>query len=100
MSKPITPKECIEAQKNLVPERVINGINDLLKKRWDGESAIIYESDLAKMVESKTISYEYCRDAGILKFKPIYNEMGWNIEEKSNSESIYSKYWIFTVKNS
>ena len=39
--KPITPQEVEEARKNAVPSFVIEAVNKLLKKKWDGKKAII-----------------------------------------------------------
>lgn len=89
--KAISPKECIEAQKSIVTDWLIKIINDIITKSWDGTCAIIPKEKIKDILESKGYNYNSFEESGGLKFKPIYEEQGWIIDEDSN-------FWTFTVK--
>ena len=57
--KPITPQEVEEARKNAVPSFVIEAVNKLLKKRWDGQKAIITQEEIINEMKPDSNYYNY-----------------------------------------
>lgn len=91
--KALSPKECIEAQKNMVPDWVIEIFNNLLKKMWDGVEATIYESDVKKEIENRGYKYINILNSGMLKIAPIYEAQGWEIKISPSGS-----WWEFKVR--
>ena len=87
----ISPKECVEAQKSIVTDWLIKIINGMITKSWDGTCAIINKQRIKEILESKGYNYENFKENGGLKFKPIYEEKGWVVDEDSEG-------WVFTVR--
>jgi hypothetical protein len=90
MSKAITPQEVIEKQKSIVTDWMIEIINGMLTKKWDGCKAVITKERIKEVLSSKGYNYETFRENGGLKFEPIYREQGWHVDETED-------FWIFTV---
>jgi hypothetical protein len=99
--KPITPKEVEEARKNDIPDFVIEAVNKLLKKKWDGKKAIITEDEIiSEMKPSNVLGLENgvrFRAAVFsnhwLDFEGLYREVGWKVEY---DKTIYKTYFKFT----
>lgn len=87
----ISPKECVEAQKSIVTDWLIKIINGMITKSWDGTCAIINKQRIKEILESKGYNYDNFKENGGLKFKPIYEEKGWVVDEGSEG-------WVFTVR--
>ena len=87
----ISPKECVEAQKSIVTDWLIKIINGMITKSWDGTCAIINKQRIKEILESKGYNYDNFKENGGLKFKPIYEEKGWVVDEGSED-------WVFTVR--
>ena len=105
--KPITPQEVEEARKNAVPSFVIEAVNKLLKKKWDGKTAIIMQEEIiAEMKPSNVLGLENgarFRAAVFsnhwLDFEEAYEESGWKVEyDKPSYGESYKAYFKFTKK--
>ena len=90
MSKAITPQEVIEKQKSIVTDWLIEIINGMLTKKWDGCKAVITKERIKEILENKGYNYEAFREHGGLRFNHIYQEQGWHVDETNES-------WVFTV---
>lgn len=106
--KPITPQEVEEARKNAIPSFVIETVNKLLKKKWDGKKAIITQDEIISNVldlenvlglengvrlRAKVFSNHW------LDFEETYEESGWKVEyNKSACGGSYNAYFKFTKK--
>jgi hypothetical protein len=76
MSKPLSPKEAMNAHCKSIPEFVIDTVNELLSKRVRSDgSARIYQDEiqLAMRKYSTTFNIKW------LDFEPLYREVGWDV---------------------
>jgi hypothetical protein len=105
--KPITPQEVEEARKNDIPSFVIEAVNKLLKKKWDGKKAIITQEEIiSEMKPSNVLGLENgarFRSAVFsnhwLDFEDLYRESGWKVEyDKPSYSESYKAYFKFTKK--
>lgn len=105
--KPITPQEVEEARKNDIPSFVIEAVNKLLKKKWDGQKAIITQDEIiSEMKPSNVLGLENgIRFRGAvfsnhwLDFEDLYRESGWKVEyDKPSYSESYKAYFKFTKK--
>jgi hypothetical protein len=105
--KPITPQEVEEAKKNDIPSFVIEAVNKLLKKKWDGKKAIITQHEIISEIKpSNVLGLENgvrFRAAVLsnhwLDFEDLYRKSGWKVEyDKSGYCETYDAYFKFTKK--
>ena len=105
--KPITPQEAEEARKNAVPSFVIEAVNKLLKKKWDGQKAIITQEEIINEMKPNSslglVNYISFRRQVFanhwLDFEKIYEESGWKVEyDKPSYSESYKAYFKFTKK--
>lgn len=88
--KAISPKECVEAQKSIVTDWLIKIVNNMITKSWDGIRACVSKQRIRESLESKGYNYDSFKENGGLKFKPLYEEQGWKVDEDSDG-------WVFTI---
>ena len=105
--KPITPQEVEEAMKNNIPSFVIEAVNKLLKKKWDGKKAIIAQDEIISEMKPRNV---LGLENGVrfraavfsnhwLDFEKIYEESGWKIEYgRPSYGKPYIEYYKFTKK--
>ena len=107
--KPITPQEAEEARRNAnaVPSFVIEAVNKLLKKKWDGKKAIITQEEIInEMKPSNVLGLENGARFRAkvfsnhwLDFEGLYREFGWKVEyDKPAYYESYKAYFKFTKK--
>jgi len=95
MIKPISPNEITP----LIPDFVINVVNRLLQKKWNGTSAIILQETIINEIinDQPNISREEIFDNGWLNFEDIYRKVGWDVEyDKPGYCESYKAYFKFT----
>ena len=95
MIKPVSPNEITP----LIPDFVINVVNRLLQKKWNGTSAIILQETIINEIinDQPNISREEIFDNGWLNFEDIYRKVGWDVEyDKPGYCESYKAYFKFT----
>lgn len=98
MIKPIKPQEVIHT----IPDFIIEAVNGLIQKKWDGEEAIIKQDEIMELVTSDDSdddkpSHEEVYKRHWLDFEPLYEEVGWNVEyDKPGFNEFYKPYFRFT----
>ena len=90
MIEPITPNQ----MENIVPDKVIEVFNELIKKQWNGVQSIVIISVADKMISQslelglyKTQRRYYAR-----QIVPIYEKAGWQVELRGR------KIWFCPIK--
>lgn len=100
MIKPITPDEI----KHEIPDFIIEAVNTLLKKKWDGKKAIIEQNDILAIVsnndeDSDKPSRQTIFENNWLDFEDLYRKVGWKVEyDKPAYNESYDAYFKFTKK--
>ena len=100
MIKPITPDEI----KHEIPDFIIEAVNTLIKKKWDGKEAIINQNDILAIVSSNDgyddkPSRRTIFENNWLDFEDLYREVGWKVEyDKPAYNESYDAYFKFTKK--
>lgn len=97
MKKAISPQECIVAQRNLVPDWVIDAFNSLIIQKWNGEISKIDEYDLSGYLDQQGVEFQTCEDKGMFKIESIYKETGWEVNRKLDLDT-NDWYWEFRYK--
>lgn len=100
----ISFKEFIEKYEPEIPSFVIEAVNKLLNKHWNGREAIITQNEIidAIKVPSEYQEIEANDFRGIifdnnwLDFEPLYRKKGWSVEyDKPGYCEDYEAYFKF-----
>ena len=100
-----TPEE-VRAQKiNFIPPEVIEAVNELLTKNWDGRVAVVKLPELKGEISRKmrvngspNLIKNFAQE-GWLDFEPIFEDKGWKIAYDSPAyDECYDAFWKFTRK--
>lgn len=82
--KPITPNEA-NLNRNDIPEFVIQGVNDAIKKYYKKDGFIIKQDDIINEIlkhSPGTTRSEIFKE-GWLNFEDLYSEYGWDVNYES-----------------
>lgn len=102
--KAISPNELIAQKKEEFPSVVIEVVNELLKKKWDGKEARIMQDDIVKgIIGRSSYSKDYIFDNHLLDFEDVYRDQGWSVMYDGPAYcETYDPYFLFkraTKKN-
>ena len=98
---PITPQEILDDLQNIIPSFVFEAINNLLKKKFRGDSVIIKQkeiiSEIMKLEKGYTSQDIY--DNKWMDFEKVYRDNGWNVSyDKPAYNENYDAYFKFSSK--
>ena len=111
---PITPDELLEYVRNHpnIPDFIIHTVNELIKKSWDGEKAIVHQDIIFEKLQ---IPDEWLKERGLahkglqeikkyiynnklLDFEPYYRCRGWYvIYDKNGFNENYQPFYEFRI---
>lgn len=99
--KPITPHE-IQDIKNLeIPDSIIESVNELIVKYWNGSSASFKQPELLERVleKDKTLTSQKIFSEHLFDFEPLFRNQGWVVEyDKPGYNESYEAYFKFSGK--
>jgi hypothetical protein len=98
---PITPQEILADLPNIIPSFVFEAVNNLLKKKFRGESVTIKQDTI--MDEIAKLQTTYTRqeifDNKWMDFEKVYRDNGWKVEyDKPGYNETYDAFFVFTPK--
>jgi hypothetical protein len=98
---PITPQEILADLPKIIPSFVFEAVNNLLKKKFRGESVTIKQD--AIMDEIAKLQTTYTRqeifDNKWMDFEKVYRDNGWKVEyDKPGYNESYDAFFVFTPK--
>ena len=98
---PITPQEILEDLPNIIPSFVFEAVNNLLKKKFRGDSVNIKQDDI--MAEIARLQTTYTRqeifDNKWMDFEKVYRNNGWKVEyDKPHYTDNYDAFFTFSPK--
>lgn len=99
--KPISPSDIIENLDKIIPPVVIQAVNNLLKKKFRGDEAVILQDEIVNEIFrlDDTIIREDIFKNKLLDFEVLYAKNGWSIEyDKPGYCESYSAKFIFKKK--
>lgn len=107
MTKPIKPEDVIKTGPK-IPDFIIDSVNSLIRKKWDGHEAKIYQNEILDMVSIRERDPEYPSDLPTRKevfdnhwldFEDLYRKQGWNVYyDKPGYCETYEAYFVFSKK--
>lgn len=98
--QPISPDKIIENLDDIIPEYVIESVNELLKKKFRDIDDTIYikQDELIKLILDKSsIKREEIFDNHYLDFEALYEKYGWEVSyDKPGYDESYTPNWKFS----
>jgi hypothetical protein len=108
--RPFTPDEALACKAELIPPFVIEAVNGLLAKQFDGQDCTIYQNEvisLAIMIGTargdlpRGTSKQTFFDEQWLNFEPMFRKSGWNVSyDKPAWCESYEPFWRFSRNDS
>ena len=107
MVKPIKPSEVVKEVN--IPDFIIEAVNKLIKEKWNGFEAKIYQDDILEIVAVRQKDPD-AEDDGRptreevfknhwLDIEDLYRKQGWNVVyDKPAYCETYKAYFIFSKK--
>jgi hypothetical protein len=94
---PITPQEILEGLPNIIPSFVFEAVNNLLKKKFRGESAYLMQDDIMEEIARLQTTYtrQEIYDNKWMDFESVYAAYGWMVEYDNPS---YEPSFKFSIK--
>jgi hypothetical protein len=106
--KPIKPEEILKKKLEVIPEEMIQAVNELIALNWNGSSSTIRQDKLLRKyfelsgLEDSRSNRDKVFDNHYLDFEQIYGENGWKIKfhAHDNSQDVIDiePHYIFEVK--
>jgi len=98
--KPITPEDVLTSRKKgeHIPEKVIEIVNELILKKWNGYDATIIQKDIVNEIKIRMIltSTNIIFENKWLDFEDFYREVGWRVRyNKPGWDENYDETFIF-----
>jgi len=100
MTNPITPQEVVKAKKDASPDEVIQVVNRLIGKNWNGHSATIKQDDIVADLASRLdVPRQKVFDELWLEFEDLYRKAGWKVTyDKPGYNETYPATFEFRKK--
>lgn len=99
--KALSPAEVKKQQVADIPDFVIEAVNQMLLKKFDGRKAIIRQPDLVKLIcdNNQSVSEQDLYDNKWLDFESIFQKSGWKVKyDKPGYGEDYDAYFEFVKK--
>jgi len=105
--KPISPSEVLEKKRDSMPEEMLEAVNELIVKKWNGREATFKQDDVLDLYFAKkgenNISMNRTKvfDNHWMDFEDIYRKEGWSVEyDKPAYNESYDATFTFKKKGS
>ena len=106
MIQPIKPSEVVKEVN--IPDFIIEAVNKLIKEKWDGSEAKIYQDDILEIVavyqkdpdanDGRPTREEVFKNHW-LDFEDLYRKQGWKVVyDKPAYCETYKAYFVFSKK--
>jgi hypothetical protein len=104
--KPIKPSEVLDLKAKTIPDAMIQAVNEMIAKNWNGRSATVRKDDLLERyfkIKGHTNNRENrdkLYDDHALDFEDFYRKEGWKVNYSSPcyGDSDFEPYFEFEVK--
>jgi len=104
--KPITPDEVLDRKINEMPDAILQAVNDLIAKNWNGHEASFKVEEIVDQYFKITGEYKspasrkLLFDMHWLDIEPAYREIGWVVDFNSpDYTEDYPSYFVLKMKN-
>lgn len=103
--KALSPQDIIDDLGNIIPKSVIQGVNNLLKLKYRGDSVVLYQNEIIKEImkiekqNNGTLTRQQLFDNHYMDFEPIFSQAGWKVVyDNPGYNETYEANFTFTPK--
>ena len=103
--KPLSPDEVLEKKQESIPDEMLEAINEMIVKKWNGSEATFRQEDLVALYLSKVgeNDIQKSRDKIFenhwMDFEDVYRKNGWSVEyDKPAYNESYPATFTFKKK--
>jgi len=94
--RPITPLQATEDYEKDLPNEVVEAFNELIRERYDGSQAIIYQEEVINRMSAKGLSRAEVFTRGWLNVENMYRKVGWKVSyDKPGFNENYNAFFRF-----
>ena len=104
--KPITPDEVLDRKINAMPEAILQAVNDLIAKKWNGHDATFKVEEIVDQYfrvtneDKSPAARAILFDNHWLDIEPAYREAGWKVKfERPDYTENFESYFCLTINN-
>ena len=105
--KPLSPDEVLEKKQESIPDEMLEAVNEMIVKKWNGSQATFKQEDVLDLYLSKIgekniqKSRDKVFDNHWMDFEGIYRKEGWSVEyDKPAYNETYAATFTFKKKGS
>lgn len=99
--KPLSPWEINGMMGEIIPDVVVEAINNLLKKKYRGRAVNLKQDEIIAEIQRLDINIrrEKIFEESWMDFESLFEKNGWKVEfDKPGYNETYSAYFTFTPK--
>ena len=97
--KPITPKEALQGNEEIIPDYVFEVFNELIVKNLTCKTAIVYYKDVFALIKNKVENYPKDILDGD-RIERAYRKQGWKVEcDTPAYNETYAGHYTFTINS-
>lgn len=100
--KALSPKDIMGDLENIIPDAIIQAVNELLKEEFRGHSATILQKDIIRKAIKidSSLTREGIFKKKYLDFESVFKQAGWNVRyiKPDYTEDAFDEYFEFTPK--
>ena len=103
--KPITPQKVEQIRIHEMPEAIIQAVNELIVRSWNGSSATVKVEEIVDQYyrvsgeERNAATRKQLFDKHYLDIEPAYREAGWKVKfESPDYTESFPSYFVFSMK--
>jgi hypothetical protein len=100
VTKPITPDEVFAAKEKLLPPEVFEAFNEMIARKWDGDSASFTLKEVATSIANRLkISTADVYARNLLDVEDVYRMAGWGVDfDRPGYNETYEANFAFKKK--
>lgn len=94
MSKPLSPSEAFDLKQKVIPDKVIDIINEMILENFNGGVAILQQAELSRRIKAGLGDFHQ----RWLDFEDVYRKQGWKVTyDKPGYNETYPAVFRFTL---
>jgi len=92
VSKPLSPSEAFDLKQKVIPDKVIDIINEMILENFNGGIATLQQAELVRRMKARLEDFQ----ERWLDFEDVYRKQGWKVTyDKPGYNETYPAIFVF-----